>query len=104
MAKTVESVLSVIDVITQAKNNISDQATLQGFEMINTQFINSLEKIGVKKIESVGLQFNPNLHNAVQAASDEGLEDGVVLEEYQQGFIYNEKVIRHSVVKVNKLS
>ena len=99
----VEKMLNVIDTITQAKLTISDQATLQGFEMISTQFLSSLESLGIKKIESVGQQFNPNLHNAVLTEQNPKLADQVVTQEFQMGFILGEKVVRHSVVKINKL-
>ena len=64
----------------------------------------AFESIGVKKIEAVGQPFDPNYHNAVLVGKDEEKEDNIVLEEYQAGFILkNDRVIRHSTVKINKL-
>lgn len=100
----VEKLLPVVDGISRAKLNITDQATLKGFEIINTQFLTSLETLGVKKIECVGKEFDPNFHNAVMTESNESQQDNIVLDELQQGFMLGDKVIRHSVVKINKLS
>ena len=48
--------------------------------------------------------FNPNYHNAVLTGNDNEKPDNIILEEYQEGFILkNDRVIRHSVVKINKL-
>ena len=68
------------------------------------QVMNAFNELGVKKIESVGCLFDPNLHNAVLTDNNENYGDEVILEEYQPGFIMGDKVIRHSVVKINKLS
>jgi molecular chaperone GrpE len=100
----VEKLLPVVDGISRAKLNITDEATLKGFDIINAQFLTSLESLGVTKIECVGKEFDPNFHNAVMTASDEKMADNIVLDELQQGFMLGEKVIRHSVVKINKLS
>lgn len=100
---SIEKLLPVIDSITQSKAGIKDTATLQGFEIINNQFLKCLQDLGVEKIASVGEQFNPNLHNAVMVVNEQDKEDDVVVEELQQGFIMGDKVIRHSVVKINKL-
>ena len=49
--------------------------------------------------------FDPNFHNAVLTGSEPDKPDGIILQEFQEGFILkNERVIRHSVVKINKLS
>ena len=99
----VEKLLPVVDGVSQARLGIKDESILKGFDIINTQFLDALGKLGVKKIECVGHEFDPNFHNAVLTDSVKGKKDGVVLEEFQQGFMLGDKVIRHSVVKINKL-
>ena len=61
-------------------------------------------ELGVTKIKAENEMFDPNFHNAVLTGCEEDKEDGIILEEYQEGFILKEsKVIRHSVVKINKI-
>ncbi len=101
---SVEQILPVIDTISRAKLNVTDEVILKGFEMINAQFIKSLEALGVSKIDCLGEKFDPNFHNAVMVDHNKKFKDEEVIEELQQGFMLKDKVIRHSVVKINKLS
>lgn len=104
IATTIEKLLPAIDSFNQAKASITDEAMLKGLDLIYSQLMKAFESIGVKKIESVGQPFDPNYHNAVLVGKDEEKDDNIVLEEYQAGFILkNERVIRHSTVKINKL-
>ena len=59
-----------------------------------------LDNIGVKPIEAVGTEFNPDLHNAVMQVESEEFESGVVAQELQKGYTYHDKVVRHSMVAV----
>ena len=68
--------------------------------MIMTQFVTTLEKLGISPIESVGQTFDPNLHNAVMHVDDEEKGENEIVEEFQKGFKLGDKVIRFSVVKV----
>ena len=73
---------------------------LDGVKMVKKQFEDALKSIGVEPIEAVGEQFDPEKHNAVMTAdSDE--DENTVLEEFQKGYIYRDKVVRHSMVKVS---
>ena len=99
----VMKLLPAIDSFNQAKSNIKDTSVLSGIDLIFNQVMNAFNELGVKKIESVGCLFDPNLHNAVLTDHNENYGDEVILEEYQPGFIMGDKVIRHSVVKINKL-
>ena len=104
IATTIEKLLPAIDSFNQAKANITDEAMIKGLDLIYSQLMKAFESIGVKKIEAVGQPFDPNYHNAVLVGKDEEKEDNIVLEEYQAGFILkNDRVIRHSTVKINKL-
>ncbi len=98
----VRNLLPVIDGFNQAKENIKDENILKGLNNIYKLIFTALEKLGVKAIECVGKKFDPNFHNAVVAIEDNHYESGVVLEEFQQGFMLGDVVIRHSVVKINK--
>ena len=59
-----------------------------------------LEAMGVKPIEAVGQEFNPDLHNAVMHVEDEEVGENIVVEEFQKGYMYRESVVRYSMVKV----
>lgn len=68
--------------------------------MIYKQLIGELDKLGVKPIEAVGKEFDPNLHNAVMQTTSEELESGYVAQELLKGYTYHDMVIRHSMVAV----
>ena len=71
-----------------------------GMEKIYKQLIKALEDMGVKPIEAVGKEFDPNLHNAVMHTEDENLGENIVAAEFQKGYTYRDSVIRHSMVQV----
>ena len=56
--------------------------------------------MGVKPIEAVGQEFDPNFHNAVMHIEDENFGENIVAEEFQKGYTYHDTVVRHSMVKV----
>ena len=61
----------------------------------------TLSKLNVTEIKAVGEEFDPNVHNAVMHIEDEGVTENTVVEEFLKGYIYkNERVVRHSMVKV----
>ena len=100
-ANTVQQFLPVYDNLTRAlKQGTEDEAYRKGVEMIMTQFENTLEKLGVKKIESLGQTFDPKLHNAVMHVDDEEQGENTIVEVFQEGFTVNDKVIRFAMVKV----
>ncbi|OYO92103.1 nucleotide exchange factor GrpE, partial [Lachnotalea glycerini] len=73
---------------------------VEGMDMVYKQLLSSLEEIGVKQIEAVGKEFDPNLHNAVMHEENEELGENIVSDELQKGYIYRETVVRYSMVKV----
>lgn len=73
----------------------------EGIEMVMKQFNDCLDKLGITPIKAEGEQFDPNLHNAVMHIEDENIDDNTVVEEFIKGYIYqNDRVVRHSMVKV----
>jgi molecular chaperone GrpE len=77
-----------------------DEAYRRGVEMIMTQFDETLSKLGVTEIESVGKKFDPNLHNAVMHVEDETKGENEIVEVFQKGFKLGDKIIRFAMVKV----
>lgn len=100
-ADVVNKFLPVYDNLERAlKQSTEDEAYRKGVEMIMTQFVTTLEKLGVEAIECLGQTFDPNFHNAVMHVDDEEKGENEIVEEFQKGFKMGDKVIRFSVVKV----
>ena len=104
-AKTVvEKMLPVIDNFERGLQGVpeedKDTPFVQGVELVYKQLLTALDELGVKPIDAVGTEFDPNLHNAVMMVDDEELESGMVAEEMQKGYLYKDSVVRHSMVKV----
>ena len=76
------------------------KAFADGISMIYNQMTKTLKDLGVKPIDCVGKDFDPNLHNAVMHIEDESLGENVVAEELLKGYMYKDGVLRHSMVKV----
>ena len=73
---------------------------VEGMEKIYKQLLTALDGMGVKAIEAVGNEFNPDFHNAVMHVEDETVGENIVVEEFQKGYMYKDSVVRHSMVKV----
>ena len=104
-AKTiVEKILPVIDNfergLAAVPEDNKEDAFVVGMDKIYRQMLTVLEEAGVKPIEAVGAEFDPNFHNAVMHVEDETLGENVVAEELQTGYMYRDTVVRHSMVKV----
>ena len=101
----IEKILPVIDNFERGLKSIPEDQkggpVASGMEMIYKQLITVLSDLGVTPIEAVGQEFDPNLHNAVMHAEDEGLGENIVAEEFQKGYKYKDTVLRHSMVKVS---
>lgn len=100
----IERILPVIDNFERGLAAVTKEdknsAFVQGIEKIYKQLLTSLEEAGVKPIETVGKEFDPNFHNAVMHTEDEAFGENTVAEEFQKGYMYRESVVRHSMVKV----
>ena len=100
----IEKVLPVIDNFERGLNAVSEEekesAFVKGIEAIYKQLVQTLESAGVKQIEAVGKEFDPNFHNAVMHTEDEEQGENLVVEEFQKGYIYRDTVVRHSMVRV----
>ena len=102
---TVEKLLMVIDnleraVMVQEGKVDENDAFFKGVKMTLTQFQDVLKSIGVEEIKAVGEKFDPNLHAAVAHEDDENYGENEVVLEMLKGYMYKDKVIRHSMVKV----
>ena len=99
-----EKLLPVVDNFERAMlatpSEGEGKAFADGIAMIYNQMTKTLEDLGVKPIDCVGKEFDPNSHNAVMHIEDESLGENVVAEELLKGYMYKDSVLRHSMVKV----
>ena len=104
VSDVVTAFLPVLDNVERALKAISADESAQtlkeGVEMVFKQFGEALKNIGIEEIKAAGEQFDPMRHNAVMHAEDESLGHNIVVEEFQKGYVYKDKVIRYSMVKV----
>ena len=100
----IEKILPVIDNFERGLMTVPEEDKespfVDGMNKIYKQMVTELESIGVKPIEAVGLEFDPNLHNAVMQVESEEYESGVVAQELLKGYTYHDTVVRHSMVAV----
>ena len=99
----IEKILPVVDNFErglEAAAGEEDNPFMKGMEQIYKQLMTTLEGIGVKPIEALGKEFDPDFHNAVMHVEDEEVGENIITEEFQKGYMYRESVVRHSMVKV----
>lgn len=97
----VEKILPIVDSFERGLAQAPEEdAFADGMKMIYKQLMTALDEMGVKPIEAVGKEFDPNFHNAVMHVDDETVGDNVIVEEFQKGYTYKDFVVRHSMVKV----
>ena len=100
----IEKMLPVVDNFERGLAAVSEEekggALASGMEMIYKQLMKQLEDLGVKPIEAVGKEFDPNFHNAVMQVESDEYESGFIAQEFQKGYMYHDTVVRHSMVGV----
>lgn len=100
----IEKILPIVDNFERGFDTIEesdkDDAFVIGMQKIYTQLTKQLEALGVKPIEAVGKEFDPNMHNAVMQVESQEYESGIVAQELLKGYMYHDQVLRHSMVAV----
>jgi len=99
----VEHILPVLDAFDRALAGSGDGANAEyrkGFELIRKQLWDALAKQGLKRVESVGKEFNPHFHHAIETVETSEYADGVVIGELQPGYLFHERVLRPAMVRV----
>ena len=101
-----EELINITDIFDKAVNsNVEDEKLkkyLFGFKMINDQLQNIMSSHGVTKIKDLGEEFNPQFHDAIEEVEVEGTPANKVVEVVIQGYMYKDRVLRPSTVKVSK--
>ncbi|MCI6573514.1 MAG: nucleotide exchange factor GrpE [Firmicutes bacterium] len=95
--------LPAIDAIGKAKQMITDPKTLEGINLIEKEFKNSLKALNIEEIEAQGKVFDPKFHNVIAVKYDNSLGDSVITDVYQAGYKIGDRVLRYSQVIVNKV-
>jgi molecular chaperone GrpE len=98
-------ILPVIDNVERAvesvrKHDDSNFQLREGIELILSQFLNALEKLGVQPIEAVGQPFDPTKHDALLRVHAPDSMEGLVVEEVRKGYYLHDKVLRPAQVTV----
>ena len=100
----IEKILPVIDNYERGLAAVPEEqredAFVVGMDKVYRQMLTELDASGVKPIEAVGQEFDPNFHNAVMQVESEEYDSGVVAQELQKGYMYKDSVVRHSMVAV----
>src|SRR3989338_9815748 len=103
-AELIQRLLPTLDTFEIALKSTKDnERFVKGMEMVYAQFASTLKSEGLKPIGAVGKKFDPYLHEVMlKEKSDEN--EGIILEELQKGYMLNDKVLRHSKVKISEKS
>tara|TARA_Y100001970_G_C13758906_1_gene614746 strand:- start:34 stop:609 length:576 start_codon:yes stop_codon:yes gene_type:complete len=90
-----------IDRTINHKDDVNTDSVVEAINMINSKVQNFLSKNSITKIEALKEDFNPIYHEAL-LQQESTVEEGKVIEEYEKGYLYHDKIIRHSKVVVSK--
>ncbi|MCO5577592.1 hypothetical protein L7F22_031423 [Adiantum nelumboides] len=102
----VSSLLPMVDNFERAKTQIKietegEQRIDGSYQGIYKQFVEIMKGLGVSVVETVGKDFDPNVHEAIMREESSDYAEGVVMEEFRRGFVLGEKLLRPAMVKVS---
>ena len=97
-----ERALSAINKEEEHSDSIKN--LIDGLMMVKKEFASALEKNGISKIDSVDKKFDPNLHQAMMEVENDDLDEGVVVQEIQSGYMMHDRLLRPAMVAVSKKS
>ncbi len=96
-------ILPVIDNLERAlEQEVSDVDYKKGIEMIYQQLMNSLVKEGVSKMDALDKPFDANFHQAIMSEKVDGVESGIVIQVFQNGYMLKDRILRAAMVKVSE--
>jgi len=102
----IEHLLPVLDAFDRALSVHHEGAASEdyrkGFELTRKQLWDALSKQGLSRIESVGKEFDPYFHHAIEQVETSEQKDGIVIGELQPGYLFHERVLRPAMVRVAK--
>ena len=97
-----ERALSAVNKEEEHSDSIKN--LIEGLMMVKKEFASALEKNGISKIDSVDKKFDPNLHQAMMEVENDDLDEGVVVQEIQSGYMMHDRLLRPAMVAVSKKS
>ncbi len=102
----VKDIIPCLDNLDRALDHVDKtqdvEKLVDGLRMIQDQILCCLGKHGVQKIECVGQEFDPNLHEAIHSVETDEHEENKVLNEYQKGYLLNNRLLKAAKVSVSK--
>jgi molecular chaperone GrpE len=102
-ARLIEGLIPVIDGFEHALAAHREQeyeVYRRGFELIYRQLVENITKLGVERIDPIGKQFDPHLHQAMDRLETSDHEDGTVVQVFQPGYVFHSRVLRPAMVRV----
>ncbi|MFC1489847.1 nucleotide exchange factor GrpE [Candidatus Latescibacterota bacterium] len=103
LVKEILPIIDNLDLATEHKEKVTTlEEYVKGISLIEDQLRDILDRAGLKHIEALGQPFDPNLHEAILQMESDEHESGIVITETQKGYMFSDKVIRHSKVVVSK--
>lgn len=99
-SEAITAILPVIDNLERAANFTEAEKVHEGVAMTLKSFCDTMEKLGIEVLGTVGETFDPELHNAVMHEENEELGESVITDVFQKGYKMGDKVIRYAMVKV----
>ena len=103
VCQAITAILPSVDALDKAiemcKGNISVE---EGLKLVKENMLTSFNNLGLTEIEALNKPFDPNLHNAITATEEDGVESGIVLEVYQKGYKLGDRVVRYTMCRVSK--
>ncbi|GBG83836.1 hypothetical protein CBR_g37635 [Chara braunii] len=102
----IESLLPVLDNFERAKGQIKAETEKEksidtSYQGIYRQFVETLKSVGLRPVETVGVEFNPMFHEAIMREASPEHEEGIVMREFRKGFVLGERLIRPAMVMVS---
>ncbi len=106
-AQMARELLSVVDHLALAIQHASEagensEGLRQGVELVYKQLLDALEKFGITSFAAKGEAFDPKKHDAVMQEATDAVPENTVVQVFQEGFLYHDKVLRHAKVSVSK--
>ena len=97
----VREILPILDDFERAlKVESTDSKYARGVELIYNRLYETLKKMGLEPMDTVGKTFDPNLHQAVERVQTDDVPDQTILEEFQKGYNFKGRLVRPAMVKV----
>ncbi len=99
----VKDLLPVLDDFSRTIDSIKEDGPVKdGVNLVKSKLEKTLEENGIKAFDSIGNEFDPELHEALMSQESEDKEEGIILNEFEKGYKFHDKILRHAKVVVSK--